>query len=310
MIIEKYIHKFEEIYRRLRNGKQIYYKDFHDLAKLSWITTQKLIDELTDYGAIKKCSNSKYVLNPKACFFAGIYISKYNIELSIIDLDGEEIIYKCDKYIDLSTLINSLQEMIKEAGLIKCKAISICSDNYMIIKEGIYRMTDYITLIDSAIEYKIPKELVYYLENSCVTNSWKWYADNDIKKSDLNVIVSFLEDRYFYTVMKNGMLIQKVVSANVQKDLENFYEDLIMPIVKSINPDNFIFLAPSDDMYNLIQNKIEDSWIDKTFCNKADIFKFDNWEYIYPTNMITKICSRVSHGAAMHALYKYFGWIK
>ena len=149
----------------------------------------------------------------------------------------------------------------------------------------------------------IPKGMSFYGEKICEANSLKYYDDNE--DEELNVIFSFFENTCQYTIMKNGTIIQKRRAHTNIKETEEFYKDVVFPVWQIINPDKMIFIVSNEEIFNLLNNKISEWKENITVYNEHINAGFDSRE---PTELIVNKQFHPSESAAIHALYRYYGW--
>lgn len=282
--------------------------DTSELAKksgISWPTMNNLKKHLIDCGALKNTSSDKLVLNPEYESFAGIYFKENAIELSIIDFSGKQIYFVSKSYSTALECVETLVELLRFKELQKVKAVTICSDDYY-IESNAASLNQYLLLNDTDLRHFVPQGIEYCCEKTCVTNSFKWYDVYNPNDDELNVIISFYKDNCYYAILKNNFVIQKRRCTNIVKESEEFYKDVIFPILKFINPDNIIFIRPYDESFDFIENNISllkhKITIDYYNLNRG----FGTFERKTTKCDIVEI--KPAESAALYAMYRYYGW--
>ena len=296
------ISRWKVSFRELRKGKEKQKNDLVQESGISWSTINKVLPDLVSVGALKESQGNKLVINPEYEYFAGIYISQNIVELSMIDFSGKEKLFRTKVFSDQQTYVDALIEILKINHIKNIKAVSICADDYF----G-YMGAEVFYLPTNSNQMKglfVPEWQELYFAKTCETNALKWYEETG--NSELNVIFSFSEDKTYYTIMKNGFIIQNRRYCESIKNVKNFYTDVILPVWKAINPSNMVFVASSEEILNIINENIEE-WQKHIGIHQLIINK--EFELREPTKLIATEYSRPSESAALYALYSYYGWI-
>lgn len=297
-----FISRGKLFFRDLRKGNEKLKTEIRKEIGISFPTMDKILPQLLSNGPLKKSGTEKLTINPDYQSFAGVYVSKDTIYLSVIDFAGKEIYFETKHFGLQESFFESLREILKLCN--STKAVSICSDEYVDFS-GNAQMYDNVFLDERLMNDYIPKELEYYFEKICVTNSLKWYEDTE--NDELNVIFSFSENEAYYTIIKDGVVIQKRRCTEKIDQVEEFFEKEIFPVWKSINPNNIVFIAPSEKILKLILNNTS-KWHQKIIWAHMSINQ--SFEIRRPTKLIQAKQFHPSESAALYAMYRYYGWTK
>ena len=285
-------------FRDLRRNHEKNISQIRSEVGIAYPTIKYNWDKLFTNGPLLDTGKNKFVINSDYQSFAGIYVSKDTIDLSVIDFSGKEIKYMSKKYNGNYIFYEVLQEIFLSLDS-SVEAVAICSDEYL---EGTKppKINELIWVNDSFIKEKLPESIEYYFEKTCVTNSFKWYEDS--ANDELNVIFSLSEQNSFYTIMKNGVIVQKRITYGL---CEDFYEKVIKPVWQSINPNNMVFVNFSNMKSDVLESYISE-WQNKIRISHLNLNKdFETREY---TNLICFDKFHKSKGSALYALYTYYGW--
>lgn len=298
------ISKAPNYFRHLRKGEAKFKQTLHNEMGISFPTLAKTLDNLLSDEALKETTDGKLLINPSYVSFAGVYISKGTIELSVIDFSGKEIHTDSKKFVDKISCTEALAEILKLEYPENIKAVSICSHHYF--NHGNYADFNYfLGLSNDSIRKFVPEGIEFYLGKTCETNSWKWYDDTE--DNGLNVVFSFFKNNTYYTIMKNGAVIQKRRYSDTFTSEDIFGNTVLFPVWKAINPDNMIFIESDENDIDLIKQNIS-AWQNKMMiCHNTFNQSFEMRD---ETKLIVskKFCPSV--GAAFHALYSYYGWAR
>ncbi len=310
------ISRSKNVFRELRKGNE---KNINDIVKesgVAWSTVKSVLQNMVKNNIVKETGNKTktgVVLNPKSESFSGVYIAGNTIYLSVVDFYGKKIHSTLKQFDDSLSFQKVLQEILQELKKFKnLKAVSICCDEYFeeSTNDGMVYPTSNYCLRPILLDYYIPKGVEYYVTKTCITTSYWWCDTNDvseIRDEDLNVIFSFSKDKCYYTIMANSQIIQKREIYGIKKDEKSFLDEIIIPIWKIINPNNMIFIVPDDPELKFIKENIS---------NLSQEIIWKHWtinkdfERREPTKLIAKELQCPSEGAAIYAMYRYYGWAK
>ena len=298
----EFISRGKVFFRDLRKGNAKYKTEIKTEMGISFPVMDKVMPELLLNGPLKSTTTKKLLINPNYQSFAGVYISKDSIDISVIDFSGREIRFETKNFGLEMSFFETLREVLNLDSSIM--AVSICSDTYFDYN-GIAKISDYFCIDNKLIKEYVPEEIEYYFEKTCVTNSFKWY--DDAESDELNVIFSFFEDDSYYTIMKNGVIVQKRRYLKSLKTINEFYENIVFPVWQTINPDNMIFIAPSEDIFDFIKYNIP-VWSEKI--KRSDMVLNQCFEIRKTTKLIVQKQIHPSIAAAIYAMYRYYGWTK
>ncbi|MGM9970002.1 MAG: hypothetical protein ACI35S_06370 [Anaeroplasma sp.] len=296
----EFISRGKAFFRDLRKGNEKFKTEIKTEIGISFPVMDKILPKLLSDGPLKETTKKKLMINPNYQLFAGVYISKDSIDISVLNFSGEETRFETKKFCLQISFFETLREILNLNS--STKALSICSDEYFDYM-GIAKINEYILLDNHIMKDFVPEGIEYYFEKTCVTNSFKWYEDAE--DDELNVIFSFFEDNSYYTIMKNGVIVQKRRYSNSLKEVNYFYENVIFPVWQAINPNNMIFIAPSENIFNFLKDNIS-IWSEKI--RRAGIIVNQCFEVRRPTNLIVQEQFHPSESAALYAMYKYYGW--
>ena len=294
-------------FRSLRKN-EIKNRTKEELAKelgVSFPKLIKLLKDLTCNGVIIEDSKEKLIPNPNYASFAGIYITDDFVELSVIDFSGKEIYHNSKSFYDAASCVESLVEILRFKELQNVKCVAICSDNYL--ESTTHTLNQYLLITDDNMRNFIPEGIEIYFEKVCVTNSWKWIDTYfNLEDHDLNVIISFYMNDCYYTIVKDGSIIQKRKCCDIVKEKEVFYKDVIFPILKFISPDNIIIIKPYEENFDFIENNLSEL-SHKSIMDYYTVTR--NFESMKrnPNGMIAEEINP-PESAALYAMYKYYGW--
>ncbi len=305
----EFISKSRKSFRELRRGEEKQIKELANASGFSWPTTSTFVKELIESGMlIRNTKGSLALVALNQSFnesFAGLYISKDVIYVSVIDITGKEIFFDSKNIGEEDTFYNVLEKVLNLPELSGIKAISISSDNYFDDTVGDSRISQSLWLPKKLIEKLFPEEVEHYYAKTCITNTWKWYDDYEIQDDDLNVVFSLSEDNCYYTIMKNCQIIQKRICDGIGKDKENFLENVVIPTWKAINPDNMIFITWSKEISKFTKENLS-KWNDEIVKNHYAINK--DFEIGEITKLVVSEQPNFSISAAIYAMYRYYGW--
>lgn len=298
----EFISRGKAFFRDLRKGNEKFKSEIKTEMGISFPVIDKIMPNLLLNGPLKATTTKKLMINPNYQSFAGIYISKDSIDISVIDFSGKEIHFETKKFgLELS-FFEALREVLNLDSSIK--GVSICSDDYYDYY-GNAKINEYFFIDNKFIKEYLPDGIEYYFEKTCVTNSFKWYEDAE--SDELNVIFSFFGDDSYYTIMKNGVIVQKRRYTKSLEKISDFYENVIFPVWQTINPDNMIFIAPFENIFDFIKCNIP-TWSEKI--KMSDMVINQCFEIKTRTKLIVQEQNHPSEAAAFHAMYSYYGWTK
>lgn len=300
MQTKEFVARGKLFFHDLRKGKDKIKTEIRKEVGISIPTVDKILPQLLSNGPLQKSGKEKYTINPSYETFAGVYVSKDSIYLSVIDFSGKEIYFETKHFGLQESFFESLREILKLCT--STKAISICSDEYIDLM-GNAQMHDNVFLDERLINDYIPDKLECYFEKTCVTNSLKWYEDTE--NNDLNVIFSFSENEAYYTIIKDGIVIQKRRCTEKIEQVEKFFENELFPLWKSINPSNIVFIPSSEKIFKLILNNTS-KWYQTIAMEHMSINS--TFEIRRPTKLIQAKQIHPPESAALYAMYKYYGW--
>lgn len=298
----EFISRGKVFFRDLRKGNEKFKTEIKTEMGISFPVMDRIMPELLLNGPLKATTTKKLMINPNYQSFAGVYISKDSIDISVIDFSGKKIRFETKKFGLEMSFFETLREILNLDSSIM--AVSICSDKYYDYM-GNAKINDYFYIDNQIIKEYISEGIEYYFEKTCVTNSFKWYEDAE--SDELNVIFSFFEDDSYYTIMKNGVIVQKRRYTRSLYKINDFYENVVFPVWQTINPDNMIFIAPSENIFNFIKYNIP-IWSEKI--KRSDMVINQCFEVRRPTKLIVQKQVHSSEAAAIYAMYSYYGWTK
>ncbi len=299
---KEFISRGKVFFRDLRKGNEKYKTEIKTEMGISFPVMDKILPELLLNGPLKATTTKKLMINPNYQSFAGVYISKDSIDISVIDFSGKEIRFETKNFGLEMSFFETLREVLNLDSSIT--AVSICSDEYYDYT-GNAKINDYFFIDNQLIKEYVPEGIEYYFEKTCVTNSFKWYEDAE--SDELNVIFSFFQDDSYYAIMKNGVIVQKRRYSKSLEKINDFYENVIFPVWQTINPDNMIFIAPSENIFNFIKYNIP-IWSEKI--KRSDMVINQCFEIRKTTKLIVQEQVHPSVATAIYAMYSYYGWTK
>jgi len=303
---KEFISIAKDSFRQLRKDRGKLKNDLVEESGISWATLHGALKDMLECKVLKELPDKTLIINPNYQYFAGVYISKDSIDLSIIDFKGTEQYFESKK-VKNGMWAYAFVETLKNEWLSKVKAIAICSDTYLESSDS-YRLNDFLWINDTFTRKYVPNNIEIFYGGTCETNSWKGYDHFNLQDDKLNVIFSFYEQNCYYTIMKNGFIIQKRrYHTGIIKDAEWFFKNIIIPVCNAINPDNMIFMTTSEEISKFIKENIlkwqEESVMYYWSTNQS-------FELRGPTNMIANEQAHPSEAAALYAMYGYYGWAK